>query len=115
MKSSAVTLTIMTLATLLSFLFRQIGLLESNIIMAFILGVLLVAKLTDGFSYGILASIIGVLTFNFFFTEPYYSFTVYRLDYPITFIIMLFAAIITSTLTTKAKQEAKQSLLREKR
>jgi two-component system sensor histidine kinase KdpD len=111
----AVTVIIMTFAILLSFLFRHIGLLESNIIVAFILGVLLVAKLTDGFFYGILASIIGVLTFNFLFTEPYYSFSVYRPDYPVTFVIMLIAAIITSTLTTKAKQEAKLSLLREKR
>lgn len=114
-RNFAVTLLITTLATLLSLLFRQMGLFESNVIMAYILGVLLVAKLTDGFSYGILASILGVLTFNFFFTEPYYSLLAYRVDYPVTFIIMLITAILTSTLTTKAKQEANQSLQREKR
>lgn len=111
----AMTVGIMTLATFLSFLFRYIGFHESNIIVAFILGVLLVAKQTEGYLHGIIASVIGVLTFNFFFTQPYYSFTTYRPDYPVTFVIMLIAAIITSTLTTKAKQEARLSYLREKR
>ena len=111
----AVTLGIMTLATLLSFFFRYIGFHEANFIMAYILGVLIVAKLTDGHVYGILASVIGVSSFNFFFTEPYYTFVTYRPDYPVTFLIMLIVAIITSTLTAKAKQEARLSSLREKR
>jgi two-component system sensor histidine kinase KdpD len=114
-KNLAVTIGIMTFATLLSFLFRSIGLYESNFIMAYLLGVLLVAKQTDGFFYGILSSVIGVLAFNFFFTVPYYSFAAFRSDYPVTFVIMLIAALITSTLTTKAKQEARLSLQREKR
>ncbi|RCX14346.1 two-component system sensor histidine kinase KdpD [Anaerobacterium chartisolvens] len=111
----AVTIGIMALVTLLSFLFRHIDFHESNIIVAYILGVLLAAKQTDGYFYGILASVVGVLTFNFFFTEPYYTLVTYRPDYPVTFVIMLIAAIITSTLTAKAKQEARLSLLREKR
>lgn len=111
----AVTFGIMILATILSFLFRHIGFHESNIIVAYILGVLLSAKFTEGYFYGIAASVVGVLTFNFFFTEPYYTFITYRPDYPITFIIMLIAAIITSTLTAKVKEEARISFLREKR
>lgn len=55
-----VTLGIMTLATSLSFFFRHIGFHESNFIMAYILGVLIVAKQTRGHVYGILASVIGV-------------------------------------------------------
>lgn len=110
-----VTLGIMTLATSLSFFFRHIGFHESNFIMAYILGVLIVAKQTNGHVYGILASVIGVSSFNFFFTEPYYTFVTYRPDYPVTFMIMLIVAIITSTLTAKAKQEARLSSLREKR
>lgn len=106
---------IMFVVTLLSFLFRKIDFHESNIIVVYILGVLLVATYTEGYFYGILSSLIGVLTFNFFFTEPYYTFLTYRADYPITFIIMLIAALITSTLTAKAKREARLSLLREKR
>lgn len=54
----AVTVGIMALVTLLSFFFRYIGFHESNIIVAYILGVLLVATQTDDYFYGILASVI---------------------------------------------------------
>lgn len=108
-------LAIMILSTILSLIFRKIGLHESNVIIVFILGVLFVARNTDGYVYGILAAIIGVLSFNFFFTIPYYSLLVYGADYPITFVIMLIAAIITSTLTSRVKTQAKISFIRENR
>jgi two-component system sensor histidine kinase KdpD len=81
----------------------------------FILGVLFVAKYTEGYLSGIVAAFCGVLLFNFFFTEPFYSFTVHRNDYPITFLIMLIAALITSTSTTKIKREIAASNVRESR
>lgn len=109
------TIAIMSLSIIISLIFRKIGLQESNIIIVFILGVLFVSRSTDGYVYGILAAIIGVLSFNFLFTMPYYSFLVYRADYPVTFIIMLIAAIITSTLTSRVKTQAKISLIRENR
>lgn len=109
------TIVIMTLFTMLSLVFRKIGFHESNVIIVFILGVLFVAKNTDGYVYGILSAIIGVLAFNFFFTIPYYSFLVYRSDYPVTFVIMLIAAIITSTLTSRVKTQVKISFVRENR
>jgi len=109
------TILIMGLSTIISLIFKNIGFHESNVIIVFILGVLFVSRVTDGYIYGILAAIIGVLSFNFFFTIPYYSFLVYRADYPVTFIIMLIAAIITSTLTSRVKSQAKISLIRENR
>jgi len=114
-KNALKTLLIMSLATIISLILRKLGLHESNVIIAFILGVLFVSRSTDGYVYGILAAIIGVLLFNFFFTIPYYSFLVYRTDYPVTFVIMLIAAIITSTLTSRVKTQAKISCIRENR
>lgn len=115
MSNIGITIVVMTTTTLLSFLFRYVDFHESNIIMVYILGVLFVAKQTDGYFCGIIASIIGVLTFNYFFTEPYYSFDVYRPDYPVTFAIMLIVAIITSTLTSRVKHESRLASQREKR
>ncbi|MBZ9632785.1 DUF4118 domain-containing protein [Clostridium sp. FP1] len=109
------TIVIMILSTILSLIFRKIGFHESNEIMVYILGVLFVSTSTDGYIYGIMAAIIGVLSFNFFFTVPYYSFLAYRADYPVTFIIMLIAAIITSTLTSRVKTQVKISFIRENR
>ncbi|MCR8744574.1 ATP-binding protein [Romboutsia lituseburensis] len=57
----------------------------------------------------------SVLSFNFLFTELYYTLLAYRADYPITFFIMLIVAIITSTLMSNVKEEAMIANLREKR
>jgi two-component system sensor histidine kinase KdpD len=49
------------------------------------------------------------MIFNYFFTEPHFSFQAYDPGYPVTFLIMLSAALITSTLTKQVKEQARQS------
>ena len=115
LKNVIIIIFIMSMATLIGLFFKVIDLNESSIILVFILGVLFSAIKTDGYIYGILSSIVGVLSFNFFFTEPYYTFIAYRADYPITFLIMLISAAITSILTSKIKREIKLSNMREQR
>ncbi|MHB1315985.1 MAG: DUF4118 domain-containing protein [Christensenellales bacterium] len=106
---------IITISTLVSFAFRSFGLKEPNYIMSYILGVLFVAYLTDGYVYGIISSLMGVLVFNFFFTEPHYTLVAYSPEYPMTFLIMLIVALCTSTLTTRIKHESHKAEMREKR
>lgn len=106
---------IMAASTLISTAFKSLGFHESNFIMTYNIGVLLVAYFTDGYFYGIMASIMGVLTFNYFFTEPYYTLVAYSPEYPVTFIIMLIVALITSTLTAQVKRESQRAETREKR
>jgi two-component system sensor histidine kinase KdpD len=106
---------IVAISTLVSLMFAHFGFGESNIIIIFILGVLLVSNQTNGYISGIYASIISVLCFNFFFTEPYYTFRAYGREYLITFPVMLIVSIITSTMTTKVKRESELSQQREKR
>lgn len=106
---------IMTLTILVSFIFYNMNLNEATIILIYILGVLFISITTEGYFFGIVASIISVLSFNFLFTEPYYTLLAYRADYPITFFIMLIVAIITSTLMSNVKEEAMIANLREKR
>ncbi|MBW7573849.1 ATP-binding protein [Caproiciproducens faecalis] len=103
-------------ATLLSMLFKNTGLSEINTVVIYILSVLIVSRITNGYVYGICASVLGMFCFNFFFTEPYHTFNVYNKDYLVTFFVMLTASILTSTLTSKimdsnntAKQREKQS------
>lgn len=110
-----ISLGIISLVTVVSLAFEHFDFHESNIIIIFILGVLLVSNQTNGYFYGIFASVTSVLAFNFFFTEPRYTFRVYGSEYLITFPVMLIVSIITSTLTTKVKRESELSSLREKR
>ena len=109
------TITIIILSILMSLFFRKIGFNESNIILVLTLGVLFVSILTYGYIYGVLASILGVLAFNFFFIKPYHTFLISDTDYLITFFIMLIATLITSTLASRLKEEARISAIKEKR
>lgn len=115
MKMLSLVMAVITLATLISMLFRSLGYHEANYIMTYNLGVVLVAYLTHGYVYGIIASLFSMLTFNYFFTEPYYTLVAYSPEYPVTFVIMLTVALIASTLTARVKRESQRAETREKR
>lgn len=75
--------------------------------LVFVLAVLVISLLTDGYFYGILASIVSVLGVNWAFTYPYMEldFTIY--GYPVTFFTMLAVSIVISTLTTRVQEQEK--------
>ncbi len=108
-KDILISLLIMAAVTLLGLTFRRQGFTESNIITIYILGVLLTSLFTRGYACSVLASFLSVALFNFFMTEPRLTFHAYGSGYPITFAIMLAAAIITATLASKLKDNAKLS------
>lgn len=107
-------LLVMAAITLIGLLFQFENFTESNIIILYLMGVLIISATTTGYLPGILGSILAVLTFNFFFTEPYFTFIAYGAYYPLTFTIMFAAAILTSTLTTRIRRQAKIVAIREK-
>lgn len=101
------------LASLTGYIFRLFGFPETNIVIIHLLAILIISWLIDGYIYGITASILATFTFNYFFTEPYYTFTVDDPSYIITFIIMTITAIITSTLTSHVKLSARTAKEKE--
>lgn len=109
------TISMLIATTLLSLALRVFDIGDQNMIMVYILCVLVISRATVGYAYGIIASVISVLTFNFFFTEPYFTFNAIQAGYPITFVIMLLVALITSALTVRVKTQAKLAVERERR
>ena len=99
--------TLLTLAacTGTGFLFSRIGLAITNIVLIYILGVMGVALLTTGLGYSLLSSLLAVLIFNFFFTEPYYSLASSP-DYLATFAVMFAAALLSSSFTSRIKAQS---------
>ncbi|MEG2353784.1 MAG: sensor histidine kinase KdpD [Clostridium sp.] len=95
-------------ASLFSLLIANMQLGSQNIAMTYILSVVIVSRITSGYLYGIVSSIIGIVGFSYFFTYPSLSFI-------FSYIVMLFIALITSTLTVRAKVQGKLSALREQR
>ena len=103
------TLGILILATVLSFGFSRVGFTEANIIAVYLLAALLTSMATSTRSSYVLSAIGGVLVFNFFFTTPKFSLRVYEHGAPLTFLIMIVAALIVGTLTDRLKSQVKQS------
>lgn len=95
------------IATLLGLFFEKLGISESNMITIYIFAVLLIAFWTDGWILNIISSALAVLTFNFFFTTPIFSFEAYHHDYPMTFTIMFIAGFLTSSLMKKIRKQEK--------
>ena len=104
-----ITAGILACITVIGFLFLQLDFARYNIIMFYMLGVLLTALTTSGYSCGVLGSIASVALYNFFLTEPRLTFHAYDPGYQITFVLMLTSAIVTCTLTTRLKDQAKMS------
>jgi PAS domain S-box-containing protein len=60
---------------------------------------------------GVLAVVLSSLAFNYFFTEPLYTFYVARIDLPYYVVFILFASLLTwfSTIRRRVEQELLQS------
>jgi two-component system, OmpR family, sensor histidine kinase KdpD len=101
------TIGILTLCTLIGILFYTFRSFQINIITIFILGVLVISNQTSSKIYGLSSSVLSVLIYNYFFIEPRFTLGAYDPDYPVTFLVMLCASLITSSLTMRVKSQAK--------
>ena len=80
----------------------------------FVLAVLMISRLTTGYLFGLIASVLGVVCVNFIFTYPYWVVNFTISGYPLTFLTFLMVSIITCTLTTQAKQQERLRAENEK-
>ena len=71
---------------------------SSELIMVYLLSVTLVATLGQ-IGPSILASVLSVLAFAYFFTPPFYTFAITNIEYIFTLLVMLLVAQIISHLT----------------
>jgi two-component system sensor histidine kinase KdpD len=80
----------------------------ANIVMMYLLAVLFVAARGKP-APAILASVLGVLAFDWCFVPPRFSFTVSDVQYLFTFAVMLAVALVITRLATRLKEEALQA------
>lgn len=73
----------------------------------FVLGVFFVSLQTEGYLWGVAASLAGVMLVNFTFTAPYFEIDFISPANMFAAVVMLVIAIMTSTLTTQIKQQEK--------
>ncbi|RPH75440.1 sensor histidine kinase KdpD, partial [bacterium] len=84
----------------------------TNLVMVYLLAVV-IAAVYLGRGPSILVSILGVLAFDFTFTEPYYTFVVEDTEYILTFIGLLGVGLVISQLTARVRDQADAAQRRE--
>lgn len=110
---AGIMLLVLACATLLCALLRLIDSGDTYVSMIFVLAVVVIARITSGYLYGLLASAIAVVGVNYAFTKPYFAFTLSLSGYPLTFTCMLAVSIIVCTLTSRLKQQEKERYARQ--
>ncbi len=86
----------------------------ANIVMLFLLTVAVVAVMF-GRGPAVLATLLGVVSFDFFFVPPRFSFAVSDVQYLLTFMVMLAVGLIISQLTAGLRYQARVASHREER
>ncbi|HEX9156150.1 MAG TPA: sensor histidine kinase KdpD, partial [Nitrospira sp.] len=86
----------------------------ANLIMVYLMGIVLVAT-RYGRGPSVLASVLSVAAFDFFFVPPYLSFGVSDIQYLLTFAVMLVVALTISGLAVRTKQQAELARHQERR
>ena len=86
---------------------NSIGNSDSAVPLVFVLAVLVIARMTDGYFYSFVASIISVIGVNFAFTYPYFEVDFTITGYPLTFLTMLAVSLVVGMLTEQVKRQVR--------
>lgn len=92
---------ICSISTILSIAMSNIGIGKENTLMVFLVGVLAITSVTRGYIYGAIASLVSVMIFNYFFTEPLYSLLMNDAKDIMLLVFFLIASLISSTMPSK--------------
>ncbi len=97
------TLLILALAFGVSVFLQRVLQLDEHITTIFVFAVFLISMITDGYAYGIVSTVLAVISINVVFTFPYFAFAV-ELEDIISGLIMLVISFITGMITTRIKK-----------
>ena len=115
LKNILITLGLTALATSIAFwFFHHVPENPANIALIYITALVLIARFTDGYLYGVLASLAGVIFVNYLFTYPYFELNFTLTGYPVTFLFMLIISITISAMTSQIKDQGRILVEREK-
>lgn len=96
---------ILMLAVVCSVTLSHMGIGKENLLMVFIVGVLLIATFTKGYFYGILASIVSVLCFNYLFINPNYDFHISNPNDYMLIVFFFITSFIACSLTDRFQKQ----------
>ena len=86
----------------------------ADLVMVFLVGIVLVAT-RWGMGPSLLATLLSIACFDFFFVPPFHTFAVSDPAYLVTFGVMFLVANVISRLTARVREQAEAARLREQR
>ncbi len=86
----------------------------ANLVMVYLLGIVAVA-MRQGRGPSLVASLLSVAAFDFFFVPPYFTFAVSDVRYAVTFLIMFVVALAIGGVTVRMRAQAETARQRERR
>lgn len=86
----------------------------ADAVMIYLLGIVLVS-VRYGYAPSLLAAVLSVLCFDFFFVPPFYTLAIRDLSHVVTFGVMFLVALLLSGLTQRVRAQAAAASLREQR
>lgn len=107
LKDGAFSVTTVITAFVLNLLLQKWFQTQSLIPMIFVLGVFLISWRTQGYFWGIAASLVSVLAVNYSFTFPYNAFDLISPECVASAVVMLVVSVLTSMLTVQIKYQEK--------
>ena len=102
-----ITLALLAAAALLCAGLNVVGESDSAVPLVFVLAVLLTARFTDGYFYGLFATIASVFGVNYAFTYPYFEFNFSLTGYPLTTVTMFAVSLVVGMLTEQVKRQSR--------
>ena len=100
------------LGTAIAFPFRDVT--PSNNLAMIYLTVVVIVAARLGLGPSVLASMLSIPAFNFFFTDPYYTLNFYDTYYYVTFAFMLVTSLVVGSLTARLSRHARLVSNRER-
>lgn len=101
--------------TALSLFFKESRMDNVSIVVLYVMAAILTARVTDGYIFGIIASVSSVFIYNFLFVEPRYTFAVDEKMYTLSFIVMVVVSLIAAGITSKLKKRVEQEKVQAKK
>lgn len=105
LRDAAITITVLALCFCISILMQDVFNIPEQVTTSFAFAVFLISLLTDGYLWGLAASVAGTLLVNYAFTFPYFALNFLIPSNFISAVVMAAISVMTSALTTKVKHQ----------
>ena len=104
-RDMGITIALLGMAAVVCAWLNMLGHSDSAVPLVFVLAVLLTARFTEGYFYGMFASVASVIGVNYAFTYPYFQFNFTLTGYPFTFVTMFAVSMVVGMLTERVKRQ----------